>query len=151
MKAKTFRKAASSKLPVILMMIDIDHFKAINDGYGHVVGDRVICRVAATIAGAKREGDQLFRYGGEEFALLCQEPAANAEVLAERIRSAVAGSQDPALGQPVTISIGIATFPRHADRFADLLARANAALYEAKLRGRNMVVSAGMADMPNLA
>lgn len=145
------RKAASSRVPVSLMMIDIDRFKAINDGYGHVVGDRVICRVAATIAGAKREEDQLFRYGGEEFALLCQEPAVNAEVLAERIRSAVAGSQDPALGQSVTISIGIATFPRHADRFADLLARADAALYEAKLRGRNMVVSAGMADMPNLA
>jgi len=133
--------AFQTDLSVSLMMIDIDHFKAINDRHGHVEGDHAIRAVAATIAAAKREGDQLFRYGGEEFALLCPQTPPGAMVLAERVRAAVAKSAATGLAQPVTISIGIATFPADARDFPGLLLKADAALYEAKTLGRNRVVS----------
>ncbi|KAB2726463.1 GGDEF domain-containing protein [Brucella anthropi] len=140
-KGPAMLKAASrSKLSVSLMMIDIDHFKAINDTHGHPTGDSVIQAVADIIARTKREGDKLFRYGGEEFALLCPETPPGAMALAERICAAVAGSAHPGLDREVTISIGIATFPRDAKDFRELLTRADAALYEAKALGRNRVV-----------
>lgn len=140
-KGPVMLKAASrSKLSVSLMMIDIDHFKAINDTHGHPAGDGVIQMVADIIARTKREGDKLFRYGGEEFALLCPETPPGAIALAERIRAAVASSAHPGLGRPVTISIGIATFPKDAEDFRELLMRADAALYQAKALGRNRVV-----------
>lgn len=103
--------ALQSKLSVSLMMIDIDHFKSINDQHGHPVGDKVIQAVADTVLRTKREGDKLFRYGGEEFALLCPEIPPGAMALAERIRAAVAASAHPGLDRRVTISIGVATFP----------------------------------------
>jgi len=134
-----------SGVSMSLMMIDIDHFKAINDRYGHLEGDRVIQKVTATIAAAKREGDELFRYGGEEFALLCPETPPGAMTMAERIRAAVADSPHPGLANPVTISIGIATFPAHANNFQDLLRKADMALYEAKMTGRNRIVGCSAA------
>ncbi|OBZ92047.1 diguanylate cyclase [Pararhizobium polonicum] len=140
--AALLQAATQSDLSVSLMMIDIDHFKAINDQYGHVEGDRVLREVAAMIAGAKRAADELFRYGGEEFALLCPETPPGAGAMAERIRTAVSDSQKPALGRSVTISVGIATFPADASDFRGLLLKADAALYEAKKMGRNRVVSA---------
>ncbi|MGO4740992.1 GGDEF domain-containing protein [Bosea sp. 2KB_26] len=143
--AAMLQAASTAKLSVSLMMVDIDHFKAINDRHGHVEGDHVIRKVAATIAAAKREGDQLFRYGGEEFALLCPETPPGAMVLAERIRAAVANRAAAGLAQPVTISIGIATFPADARDFRGLLLKADAALYEAKTLGRNRVVSSSAA------
>lgn len=94
------------------------------------------------ITQSKREGDKLFRYGGEEFALLCPETPPGAMVLAERIRAAVESTPHAGLDRPVTISIGIATFPKDANGFRDLLTRADAALYEAKALGRNRVISA---------
>jgi diguanylate cyclase (GGDEF)-like protein len=127
---------------ISLLMIDIDHFKAINDSHGHVVGDGVIRDVAQMIAGQKREGDHVFRYGGEEFALLSTEMPDGAVALAERIRSVVADSEIADLGHAVTISIGIATFPARSISFRDLLIRADAALYAAKMGGRNRVASA---------
>lgn len=137
------RAAAESSLSVSLIMIDIDHFKAINDKYGHVEGDRVIRDVAAAIASAKRDGDELFRYGGEEFALLCLETDAGAMALAERLRAAVADLHQPLLERPITISAGVATCPRDATCFDDLLLMADAALYEAKALGRNCAVYTG--------
>lgn len=134
--------ALRSKQSVSLMMIDIDHFKAINDTYGHPQGDRVIQAVAGTIARTKREGDRLFRYGGEEFALLCPEAPPGAMALAERIRTAVAVVPHPGLDRAVTISVGVATFPADAKDIHELLKRADAALYEAKALGRNRVFSA---------
>ncbi len=134
--------ASRSKQSFSLMMIDIDHFKSINDTHGHPEGDRVIRKVADIIARTKREGDKLFRYGGEEFALLCPETPPGAMALAERIRAAVAISAHPGLVRPVTISIGVATFPADATDFQKLLMRADAALYEAKALGRNRVVNA---------
>ncbi len=133
--------AAQSGMLVSLMMIDIDHFKAINDRYGHIEGDGVIRKVAEMIAATKREGDELFRYGGEEFVLLCPETPPGAMALAERIRNIISESHHPQLERPVTLSIGIATFPADADNFRALLIRADATLYEAKALGRNRVVS----------
>lgn len=138
--------ASQSDLSISLMMIDIDHFKSINDNHGHPEGDRVIREVAGIVARSKRDTDELFRYGGEEFALLCPETHPGAIVLAERIRAAVANAPYFELDQPVTISIGIATFPAHTIRFPDLLMRADAALYEAKALGRNRVVSTSASE-----
>lgn len=137
--------ALRSELSVSLMMIDIDHFKAINDRYGHPQGDNVIREVAATIMRTKREADELFRYGGEEFALLCPEAPPGAMALAERIRGAVAALSHPGLDRHITISIGIATFPADTKDFRELLMRADAALYEAKTLGRNRVFNAAAA------
>lgn len=137
-------RAARSGLPVCLMMIDIDHFKEINDRYGHPVGDRTLRDVAATIAKVKREGDELFRYGGEEFSLLCPGMSPDAVLAtAQRIRTAVAGAPYPTLGHPVTISIGIASFPAHAREFPALLIQADRALYRAKELGRDRIWCAG--------
>lgn len=137
--------ASRSGVPMSLMMIDIDHFKSINDRHGHIEGDRVIQAVAKTIAGLKRQQDQLFRYGGEEFALICPAMPPGDGALAERIRMAVADTRHPNLKAPVTISIGIATFPAHGRSFHDLLSLADAALYQAKSQGRNrfVITSAG--------
>lgn len=100
-------------------------------------------QTVADITVTKREGDKLFRYGGEEFALLCPETPPGAMALAERIRAAVASSVYPGLDRPVTISIGIATFPKDTRDFRELLNRADAALYQAKALGRNRVVPSG--------
>lgn len=137
--------ALRSELSVSLMMIDIDHFKAINDQHGHPQGDNVIRQVADTIMRTKRGADELFRYGGEEFALLCPEAPPGAMTLAERIRAAVAAVPHPGLDRHVTISIGVATFPADAKEFRELLMRADAALYEAKALGRNRVFNAAAA------
>lgn len=137
--------ALQSELSVSLMMIDIDHFKAINDQHGHPQGDDVIREVADTIMRTKREADKLFRYGGEEFALLCPEAPPGAMALAERIRAAVAAVSHPGLDRRVTISIGIATYPADAEDFRELLMRADAALYEAKALGRNRAFNAAAA------
>lgn len=134
--------ASHSELAVSLIMIDIDHFKYINDRYGHLLGDRVLCDVTAVIAKEKREGDELFRYGGEEFVLLCPEAPPGARTIAERIRAAVETAPHPGIERPVTISVGIATFPAHAGDFPALLKQADEALYRAKALGRNRVCDA---------
>ncbi|MDH6230767.1 diguanylate cyclase (GGDEF)-like protein [Mesorhizobium soli] len=137
--------AMRSEVSLSLMMIDIDHFKSINDRYGHPQGDKVIRLVADIIMRTKRGADELFRYGGEEFALLCPEAPPGATALAERIRAAVATAPHPGLDRPVTISVGIATFPADARDMRELLMRADASLYEAKALGRNRVRNAAAA------
>ncbi|WP_348639337.1 GGDEF domain-containing protein [Aquamicrobium sp. LC103] len=142
---KMLQVALRSERSVSLMMIDIDHFKSINDRHGHPVGDKVIREVANAIMRTKREADELFRYGGEEFALLCPEAPPGAMALAERIRAAVEAISHPDLDRAITISIGIATFPTDANGIQELLTRADSALYEAKALGRNRVFSAAAA------
>ncbi|MGN6580922.1 MAG: diguanylate cyclase [Bordetella sp.] len=136
----TLKNSADNKLPLSLLMIDIDDFKSINDQHGHPVGDRVIRSVVATILQVSRKQDILYRYGGEEFALLCLGlPHDEVTEMAEHIRIAVAGASHSGLTRPVTISIGVASFPPHASDFSSLLARADEALYHAKAMGRDTV------------
>ena len=136
------REAARSGAALSVMMIDVDHFKSINDTFGHLVGDRVLRSVGETIGKVKREGDELFRFGGEEFVLLSVQSLADAQSMAERVRGAVERNPPSGLEQAVTVSIGIANFPADAREFAALLKRADEALYRAKALGRNRVCDA---------
>lgn len=134
-------------VPVSLMMIDIDHFKRVNDGHGHLAGDAVLKVVAARIRAACRAGDTLARYGGEEFMAVLPYAAADAaRHLGERFRRAVGGTPVALPGGggelAVTVSIGVVQFDAAADDAATLLARADAALYRAKREGRDRVVVA---------
>jgi diguanylate cyclase (GGDEF)-like protein len=129
--------------PLWAMMIDIDHFKRVNDTYGHQAGDDVIRSVAARIVAAARDTDLAGRYGGEEFALLLYRERSAAIALAERLRAEVAAEPLTLDGRrvAVTISAGLARL-RPDDTGAEaLLARADARLYEAKRAGRDRVVA----------
>jgi diguanylate cyclase (GGDEF)-like protein len=134
--------------PTAFLLIDIDHFKAINDRQGHLVGDRVITEVAAALGRVLCPGTPLFRYGGEEFAVLlapADEVAGTA--LAERMRASAATVLDH--GEPLTVSIGVAIWPGPKEPVKAALARADAALYRAKRGGRNrVVVDAARSDHP---
>ena len=133
--------AASGARSATFLLIDIDHFKAINDQQGHLVGDRVITEVAAALGRELDTGTPLFRYGGEEFAALLVDaaPGVGAE-LAERLRGRIAAIDFQGVG--VTVSIGVAEWQRAArDSVAAALDRADRALYSAKRAGRNRVVA----------
>jgi diguanylate cyclase (GGDEF)-like protein len=131
--------------PVAVLMIDIDHFKRLNDAYGHHAGDLVLRDVAAILTHDLREIDIASRYGGEEFILLLPETdLQGAKLVAQRLRTAVEQAsfftEAGANPEHVTISIGVALFPEEARFKRDLLEAADAALYEAKDQGRNRVV-----------
>jgi len=131
--------------PFSLLVMDLDRFKAINDRYGHAVGDQALRAVAAAITRVVRRTDMLFRYGGEEFVLLLSNTAeSGALLLAERIRRAVARRplEVDGLRLPVTVSIGVASLRPGEDGPA-LFARADQAVYAAKAGGRNRVCPAG--------
>ena len=126
-----------------VMLIDLDHFKAVNDRYGHPVGDQVLSVMAQRMDFGLRKVDQLGRIGGEEFLAYCpQTDLEGARALAERLREAVA--VDPIPGLPpadrVTLSIGLATWEGPEDSADSLISRADQALYHAKAQGRNRVV-----------
>jgi diguanylate cyclase (GGDEF)-like protein len=140
--------AAHYGLEVHLVIFDLDHFKSINDRFGHMAGDSALKRVAG-IVHEHLDSDDLFgRFGGDEFLIACsgQEPGQTA-ALAESIRNAVEHAADrrtPTL-PGLTVSMGIAcTGGEHAESADTLFARADAALYEAKRRGRNRIVTAGI-------
>jgi two-component system, cell cycle response regulator len=128
-----------------LLMVDLDHFKDVNDQHGHLVGDVVLRAVAEVLQQAVRSADVVARYGGEEFVVVLPEtPLSGARVFAERIRAAIAAfpfAADAGHGPvQVTASVGIAVFPSDGvDSVGDLLARADEALYRAKSAGRNRV------------
>jgi diguanylate cyclase (GGDEF)-like protein len=125
-----------------LLLLDIDHMKAINDRYGHPVGDVVIRHVANTLSAVSRDNDTAARMGGEEFALLLasisEEKAAEA---AERLRAILAEQIIPGVGD-ISVSIGVAACPAHATSERALYAASDAALYVAKNEGRNRVAVA---------
>lgn len=131
--------------PIACLMMDIDHFKGLNDRFGHDAGDFVIRTVAAVFAGGAREDDLALRYGGEEFLMLM--PGADEALAlerAERIRERVAGLDLTHEGQPlgqVTVSLGLAVYPHHGPIQA-LITTADAALLRAKERGRDCIVVA---------
>jgi diguanylate cyclase (GGDEF)-like protein len=119
-------------------LIDIDHFKSINDQHGHLIGDRAITEVAARLGQELDGSTALYRYGGEEFALLLEGATlARARELAERLRHAVAAT--PLAGLSLTVSIGVAEWAGRPAPIAEALARADMALYQAKRNGRNCV------------
>lgn len=127
---------------VSLLMLDLDHFKAINDRHGHAAGDRVLCATTDVWQTLLRGRDPLGRIGGEEFVVVCADTTLEqAIVVAERLREATTALRfddiDPALR--VTVSIGVAQSQRTGDTHEGVLARADAALYRAKQRGRDRV------------
>lgn len=132
-------RASRDDTPIALVSLDIDHFKRVNDQHGHDAGDRVLVRLGEIFREQGRGTDLVARVGGEEFtALLRPADADQARAYAERVRTAFAGLDD--LGFPVTISAGIAASPPSSRQIEALLAQADAALYEAKVSGRNRTV-----------
>ncbi|MBZ0139477.1 MAG: diguanylate cyclase, partial [Pseudorhodoplanes sp.] len=128
--------------PLSLLMLDIDHFKLVNDNFGHDVGDRLISQLGAICSGQKRQSDIAARFGGEEFVLLLPETSlSDAAIFADRLRTAIA-NQPLAIGEcylDMTVSIGVAeATPEMAD-LSVLIKRADTALYAAKRGGRNRV------------
>ncbi len=139
------KRSERKKTHFALLMVDIDYFKPLNDTYGHHVGDQILRDVASILMKDMREVDTVARYGGEEFVLILPETSApGAMLVAQRLRRAVeqakffAGS--PHATEHLTISIGVGVFDVDAQFKRDLIEAADAALYEAKRRGRNQVV-----------
>ncbi len=130
--------------PLSIMILDLDHFKVINDSHGHSVGDRVLKAIADTIRNSSRNADMTFRYGGEEFVVVLNKTdAGGAKVGAERIRRIIEQLTIEVgdLCIPVTASIGVASLG-HGEPQEELLRRADSALYSAKRNGRNQVMVA---------
>ncbi len=145
--ATELTRAGRFRPPPAIAIIDIDHFKAVNDAYGHLAGDRVLRVIAGRLKAQLRDGDVIGRFGGEEFAvLLPRTGTAEARRVAERLRAriddepiAVGDGRSDGVLVHVTISVGLAE-PGHAcDDLDELLATADAALYDAKHAGRNRV------------
>lgn len=130
--------------PLVVVMVDVDHFKAFNDMEGHVCGDEALRKIAQTLAKNLRKSDILGRYGGEEFVILMPEtPIPNAREICERLRATIEttsfeGKQNAAF---LTVSIGLSGFPEHGEMTETLIKAADHALYQAKERGRNRVVA----------
>ena len=139
------KRSERKSTPFALLMVDIDHFKQLNDRYGHHIGDQVLRDVAATLMKDMREIDTVARYGGEEFVLILPESNENGALqVAQRVRRAVEQARffagAPNAPEKLTISIGIAVFGEDARSKGDVVTAADAALYEAKHSGRNSVV-----------
>jgi diguanylate cyclase (GGDEF)-like protein len=140
------RRAARAAQSLGVLMIDLDHFKSFNDTYGHDAGDAVLRETAQFLAKGIRAEDFVCRFGGEEFVVIL--PTANleasqarAERLRLKMREQTVMHQGRSLGM-VTISIGVASFPQHGTSPKELMASADAALYEAKRGGRDQVAVA---------
>ena len=138
-----FERAVRASSHLGVLMMDIDFFKAVNDTYGHLVGDRVLKAVASSARSALRQGDVLLRYGGEEFlAVLPAAPSDDLAQVGERIRRAVADIAVPEAHQIVRVTLslgGVALQDQGVEREASLLELADAALYQAKQTGRDKV------------
>jgi two-component system, cell cycle response regulator len=157
--AEEVARAQREQTPLTCLMLDIDHFKQVNDQYGHLVGDEVLRAVAQRVSREVRGSDVSARFGGEEFVVLLPHTSLDAaKILAERIRVTVAGEPFTANGLEetleVTVSIGLSEY-RASDPAEDvptaagrLLREADDALYEAKAAGRNAVATAGQRRRP---
>jgi diguanylate cyclase (GGDEF)-like protein len=128
---------------LVLLMLDIDDFKKINDTYGHPAGDHILKQIGQAVMNSTRDGDMDFRYGGEEFAVIL--PATDSAwgvFVAERIRKKIEGTAFTIenITVKLTVSIGVASCPEHAETIKDLIVKADRALYESKRTGKNRVV-----------
>ncbi|ADZ71839.1 GGDEF domain-containing protein [Polymorphum gilvum] len=134
-------RALDARHPASLFVLDIDHFKKVNDSYGHQAGDEVLATIARVLRDNQRSDDAIFRYGGEEFVILSARLGAEAALsIAERLRRTIAEVTRDAFLEPVTVSIGVAIAPQEGTTLEGLFERADSRLYEAKARGRNCVV-----------
>jgi len=146
------RRAGRSDQSVSILMLDIDHFKRFNDTNGHEAGDTVLRETSTLLSASIRSEDIACRFGGEEFVVVL--PTATAEVAqarAERLRLRLHDLSPVYQGRPlgrVTASIGVAEFPRHGMTPKDLLTAADAALYQAKNAGRDLVMVAPVLSLP---
>jgi diguanylate cyclase len=146
LRRETARASAENRRFCVLMM-DVDHFKAVNDSYGHLTGSKTLEEIGASITSIMRSGDAASRFGGEEFAaFLLDAGVAQGLVAGERIRTAIEDQEytvirqgKPAGRHKVTISIGVATFPDDSADPIELVEMADSALYRAKRLGRNRV------------
>ncbi|HEY9240431.1 MAG TPA: GGDEF domain-containing protein [Streptosporangiaceae bacterium] len=146
------RRARRAGVPAAVLLVDIDHFKRVNDRYGHLAGDDLLAATASTLISHVRAGDVLGRFGGEEFvALLPGASQAQACWIAERLRERVRASAIPSLGAEatVTVSIGVAALGRDGNELFELLAAADAALYRAKQGGRDRVCTLPLGACPS--
>ncbi len=139
------KKANAFNSPFCLLMIDIDHFKAVNDGHGHAAGDTVLARVGQILKESVYETDVVGRYGGEEFIILLPHAQLDgvvrkAESIRARFEREIITSGFERLR--ITVSIGLSHSPTHGRTANDLIARADAAMYQAKENGRNRVIAA---------
>jgi diguanylate cyclase (GGDEF)-like protein len=136
---RDLRLATRMRQPVSLIMLDIDHFKRVNDTYGHDAGDAALRFLADVLRDELRGVDTAARYGGEEFAvILPQAGLEGALIVAERLRSRLEATEVPGIGH-ITASFGLATFPLHANSRDQLVGSADRALYESKHAGRNRI------------
>lgn len=142
--AERVKAAQESDEPLSLVMIDLDHFKSVNDRHGHPVGDEVLLAAARLVGKRVARKGKAYRYGGEEFALLLPNYSAEETLgLAERIRKDIEMAAISSKKLNVTASFGVACLPDHASNPKALLQKADAALYRAKHEGRNCVRAEG--------
>jgi diguanylate cyclase (GGDEF)-like protein len=135
--------ASRTLSPLAALLLDLDHFKQINDTHGHAAGDDVLAALGTTLKASLRASDFVGRYGGEEFVILLPDTGyAEAGTTAEKIRAAVAAITVSGVSRPITASIGLAVFPDDAHDSVSLLRNADRALYSAKSNGRNRVEAA---------
>jgi len=146
---RKIRSADRFNRRVSLVVTDLDHFKSVNDTYGHATGDVVLKELGELLRRMKRETDVVARFGGEEFCILCEETDTDGAIqLAERIREAMAGTvfQTEHGELTVTCSLGVATYPDDAPNDQVLFEEADKALYAAKHQGRDRVCKANEAQ-----
>jgi diguanylate cyclase (GGDEF)-like protein len=140
------QRAGRYETELSVVMLDLDHFKRLNDEFGHLLGDEVLRQVSTIFQSHLRKGDVCCRYGGEEFALLLPNTSTeNAIEVAEKLRRTVETWLFPGVARPVTLSAGVAGFPQHGKNRDEVIAAADSALYSAKQNGRNRVTSATVA------
>ncbi len=136
-------QASRTISPLAALLVDLDHFKQVNDVYGHDRGDEILASVGVALRTVLRESDFVGRYGGEEFLMLLPDTdEAGAEQVAEAVRGAIEAIGVPGVEQRVTASVGVAVLPDHAGEASTLFRMADRALYAAKSSGRNQVRTA---------
>ncbi|MEE8208428.1 MAG: GGDEF domain-containing protein [Nitrosomonadaceae bacterium] len=140
---RQMQRCELDNLPCTVLMLDIDHFKGVNDRFGHIAGDRILCTVAQMLLSTMRPADLISRYGGEEFALCLPDTSIkDSSLIAERLRTAIANAkttfEDGKQLPPVTVSIGIAQM-QPGQTLDSLISSADSALYRAKANGRNCI------------
>jgi diguanylate cyclase (GGDEF)-like protein len=150
--AREAARALRNKSSLVLAVIDVDHFKSINDRYGHHIGDQVLREVAKILGGQLRTADIVSRWGGEEFAILLPDlDLVSAKVIVERLRELIAQhsfNYGKARELSLTVSIGLAAVPNDGEP-SKAFARADRALYAAKDSGRNRTVALTQSDDPH--